>query len=118
MAATLVDLVVSSLRVMKLAVNWRRPVRSAVVAVRLRTSSDLLLAMVVELVGLVPGSVVVELIRATSTIYVHVLDVRDDRHLDEARAGVRQVEERVIRAFGTDEEYAALGADAPPERSS
>ncbi len=116
--ATLADLVVSSIRVMVLAVNWRHPVRSAVVAVRLRTSSDLLIAMIVEIVGLVPGSVVVELIRSTSTIYVHVLDVRDDRHLDEARVGVRMVEERVIRAFGTDEEYAALAAGGHPEGAS
>lgn len=109
---TLLDLVESSWRVAVLAVAWRRPVRSAIVRVRLRTNSDLLIAMIVELVGLVPGSVVVEQTRAPSQVFVHVLDVRDRSHLDEAYAIVRTVEERVIRAFGTDEELAALGA--PP----
>lgn len=111
-AATLVDLVVSSWQVAMLAVAWRRPVRSAIVRVRLRTTSDLLIAMIVELVGLVPGSVVVEQMRAPTRIFVHVLDVRDRSQLDAAYATVRTVEERVIRAFGTDEEVAALSA--PP----
>lgn len=107
-AATLLDLVVSSWQVAVLAVSWRRPVRSAIVRVRLRTTSDLLIAMIVELIGLVPGSVVVEQMRAPTRVFVHVLDVRDRSHLDEAYATVRTVEERVIRAFGTDEEIAAL----------
>ncbi|QGF24978.1 Na+/H+ antiporter subunit E [Raineyella fluvialis] len=105
---TLVDLTVSSWRVAVLALAWRRPVRSAIVGVRLRTNSDLLIAMIVELIGLVPGSVVVEQMRVPAEVFVHVLDVRDGAHLEEAYASVRTVEERVIRAFGTDEEVAAL----------
>ncbi len=116
-ATTLLDLFVSSWRVAVLAMAWRRPVRSAIVRVRLRTNSDLLVAMIVELVGLVPGSVVVEQMRAPTRIFVHVLDVRDRSHLDEAYAVVRTVEERVIRAFGTDEEVAALARPVPGSRS-
>lgn len=107
--ATLVDLVISSLRVAALAVNWRRRVTSAIVGVKLRTTSDLLVAVIVELIGLVPGSVVVEQFRTSSKVYVHVLDVPDVAHLTEAYTMVRTVEERVIRAFGTDEEVALLG---------
>ena len=124
-AATLVDLVVSSTRVALLAIDWRRPVKSAIIGVKLNTTSDLLVAMIVELVGLVPGSVVVEQVRASSRMYVHVLDVRDDSQLEEAYAKVRAVERRVLRAFGSDEEVALLdqprpataGAPQPQEES-
>lgn len=108
LAVTTADLVVSSTRVALLAADWRRPVRSAVVGVRLRTNSDLLIAMIIQLIGLVPGSVVVEHIRTSSRLYVHVLDVRDASSVDEAREMVRTVERRVLRAFGTDDEVAAL----------
>ncbi|SDB88115.1 multicomponent Na+:H+ antiporter subunit E [Raineyella antarctica] len=112
-AATLVELVISSTRVALLAINWRKPVSSAIVGVRLRTTSDLLVAMIVELIGLVPGSVVVEQVRASSRVYVHVLDVSDPERLSEAYAVVRAVEERVIRAFGTDDEVALLDRPVP-----
>lgn len=113
-AVTLVDLVISSVRVALLAIDWRRPVRNAIVGVRLRTTSDLLVAMIIELIGLVPGSVVVEHVRTTSRIYVHVLDVHHSR-LQEAYEMVRAVERNVIRAFGTDEEISLLDQPWPED---
>lgn len=114
-AVTTADLVVSSFRIAALAADWRRPVRSAVLGVRLRTNSDLLVAMIIQLIGLVPGSVVVEHVRTSSRLYVHVLDVRDTSQLGEARERVRDVERRVLRAFGTDEELAMLDQPLPDD---
>lgn len=108
---TLYDLVKSSIWVAGLALNLRKTVRSAIVTVDLRTSSDLLIAMIVELVGLVPGSVVIQVDRATSTLHVHILDVDSVDELPEAYEGVRIVERRVIRAFGSDEELAAIAGE-------
>lgn len=113
-AAVLVDLVISSVRVALLAIDWRRPVRNAIIGVRLRTTSDLLVAMIIELIGLVPGSVVVEHVRTTSRVYVHVLDVHDSQ-LQEAYEQVRAVERLVIRAFGTDAEIAQLDQPWPED---
>lgn len=112
-AVTLTDLVISSTRVALMAIDWRRPVKSAIIGVKLRTTSDLLVAMIVELVGLLPGSVVVEQVRASSRLYVHVLDVRDASQLEEATAKVRAVERRVLRAFGSDEDLALLARPVP-----
>lgn len=112
---TTADLVVSSFRIAVLAADWRRPVRSAVLGVRLRTNSDLLVAMIIQLIGLVPGSVVVEHVRTSSRLYVHVLDVRDPSQLGEARERVRDVERRVLRAFGTDDELASLDRPLPDD---
>jgi len=112
---TVINLVVSSTQVAALAVSWRRPVKSAIVGVKLRTNSDLLVAMIVELIGLVPGSVVIEQMRTSSRVYVHVLDVKDGSELEGAYAMVRGVEERVIRAFGTDKEVALVNQGPPRE---
>lgn len=108
-----VDLVVSSVRVVALSFARHTP-RSAIIGVRLRTRSDLILTMTSELVSLVPGSLVVEVRRAESTLYIHALDTVDPDRLRQAEQDVLDAEERVLRAFGTDEDVAALDAQAGP----
>ncbi|SDU82983.1 multisubunit sodium/proton antiporter, MrpE subunit [Microlunatus sagamiharensis] len=105
------DLVVSSVRVVALSFARRTP-RSAIIRVRLRTRSDLILTLTTELVSLVPGSLVVEVRRAESTLYIHALDTVDPDKLRRAEQDVLDSEERVLRAFGSDEEIAALDAEA------
>jgi multicomponent Na+:H+ antiporter subunit E len=41
-------------------------------------------------------------------LYLHVMDVRSDADIVSARRKVLQTEERVVRAFGSDAEVAAL----------
>jgi multicomponent Na+:H+ antiporter subunit E len=101
------DLVVASLQVAWLALNGRRP-RSAVIRVRLRSHSDLYLTLTAQLCSLIPGSVVVEAHRHDGVLYVHLLDVADG-DLAVAHADVLAIEERVLRALGSDEELAAAG---------
>jgi multicomponent Na+:H+ antiporter subunit E len=104
------DLVVSSVRVVALSFARHTP-QSAIVRVRLRSRSDLILTMTSELVSLVPGSLVVEVRRAESTLYIHALDTTDPEKLRRAAQDVLDSEERVLRAFGTDEDVAALDAE-------
>lgn len=98
-----VDLVRSSIGIVALAFSRRTP-RGAIIRVRLRSRSDLVLTLTSELVSLVPGSMVVEVRRADSTLYVHVLDTVDPASLERAAQDVLDSEARVLRVLGTDEE--------------
>lgn len=89
----------------------RRPHRAAVLAVPLRCRSDLMLTATAVAVSNVPGGSVVEVRRATATVFVHVLDADDPAALDAAKRSVWRMEELTVRAFGTREEIARVAAD-------
>ncbi|WP_404392105.1 Na+/H+ antiporter subunit E [Humibacillus xanthopallidus] len=103
----LVDLVAASWQVLRLALGRRRP-RNAVIEVQLRSRSDFYLTLTAELVALVPGSVVVDARRSTSVLYLHLLDIEREGAIEHQRRHVLDVEERVVRAFGSDDEIARL----------
>jgi multicomponent Na+:H+ antiporter subunit E len=103
----LLDVVRSSVRVVALAFSRRTP-RSAIIRVQLRSRSDLITTITAELVSLVPGSIVLEVRRADSTLYLHVLDTVDPAGLEQAARDVLDAEARALRAFGTDEEVRNL----------
>jgi len=107
-----VDVMVASFQVGVLAFRPRPPM-SAVIGVRLRSSSDLYLTLTAELCSLVPGSIVVEAHRLTGTLYLHVLDVNDAEEIERARQRVLDQEERVLRAFASDAQLAAAGLGSP-----
>ena len=83
--------------------------RSAIITVQLRTDSDLLLTILTESLTLVPGSMVIDLDREHRTMSLHILHVSDGRDVERQRAAVLAEEERVVRAFGSPDEIAALG---------
>lgn len=96
------DVVLASLQVAWITVVPPRPLRNAIVRVPLRSESDFVQVVVAELLSLVPGSVVVEAHRASHTLYLHVIDVRDERDVDRFRERVWAQERRVVRAFGAE----------------
>lgn len=99
LARFLRDAVVASFQVAWLTLQfWRRP-RSAVIGVRLRSDSDLVLTLVAELSTLVPGTLAVEARRHTHTVYLHVLDLGDDTVEDFRERALAQ-EDRVLEALG------------------
>jgi multicomponent Na+:H+ antiporter subunit E len=85
---------------------------SAIIRVQMRTDSDLLLTIVAESLTLVPGSLVIDMDREARTLALHILHVRDLDDVERRRAAVLAEEERVVRAFGSPDEIAAL-AHAP-----
>jgi multicomponent Na+:H+ antiporter subunit E len=90
----------------------------AIIRVQMRTDSDLLLTIVAESLTLVPGSVVIDMDRERRTLSLHILHVRDLDDVERRRAAVLAEEERVVRAFGSPDEIAALAhapGDAPAE---
>lgn len=108
------DVVVASVQVAVLALSPRRVPRGAVIRVRLRSHSDVVLTMTAELASLVPGSIIVEAHRLTGTLYVHVLDVETAGGLEAARRHVLEQEQRILYALATDDEL--VDAGLPPAR--
>jgi multicomponent Na+:H+ antiporter subunit E len=100
------DLVQASMQVTALALRFGHEPRNAVIQVDLRSRSDLYLTITAELVTLVPGSVVIEVRRSTSTLFIHVLGVRDDADVEGARSAALAVEERVVLALASETELA------------
>jgi len=82
--------------------------RSAIITVQLRTDSDLLLTILTESLTLVPGSMVIDLDREDRMIALHILHVRDQSDVERQREAVLAEEDRVVRAFGSPDEIAAL----------
>jgi len=105
-----VQLVTASLQVAVLTLRPRLALRSAVVAVPVRGASDGLLTLLANAISLTPGTITVEVDRATSTLFVHALDVGDGpAGVDRVRDDVRTLERLAVRAVGSPAARAALG---------
>ncbi|QCP00264.1 Na+/H+ antiporter subunit E [Arthrobacter sp. 24S4-2] len=100
--------VAASLQVLYLAVARGPKVTNAVVAVQLRSHSDLMVTATGHVISLIPGSLVVEVDRSTSTLYIHGLNVRNGEDIVSLRKEVRDTEAGLIRIMGTKDELAAL----------
>ena len=109
----LVDAVLASVEVLRLAFRFGTVPRSSIIRVQLRSRSDLYLTLTAELVSLVPGTIVLEVHRATSTLYLHVLGAQDEATIAETIQAVLDAEARVLRTFGSAAEVAALEAGRP-----
>jgi multicomponent Na+:H+ antiporter subunit E len=104
-----VDMVVSSWRLSRYVLGIRPPL-CAVLAVRMRSPSDLMLTATSVAVAAVPGSNVLDVHRASGTLYVHVMGAAEDAERERARYEVLRLEDRVVRAFGSRADIAALDA--------
>ncbi len=85
----LVDLVLSCLQVIRAAVLTGPRTRSAIIAVHVPCTSDLVLAAVCNRISAVPGTLVVDIDRAADLLYVHVLDVPTPADVPARRAQVQ-----------------------------
>jgi multicomponent Na+:H+ antiporter subunit E len=105
----LVELVVSGAQVAWRAIGPGGVRQGAIVRVQLRADSDVLLTVVAETLSLVPGSLVLDLDRESRLIAVHLLHVDDLADVERQKADVLATEERIVRAFGSADDIAALG---------
>ncbi|MGI8459536.1 MAG: Na+/H+ antiporter subunit E [Propionibacteriaceae bacterium] len=109
----LVDITVASLSVVALVFRFGTIPQSSIIRVQLRSRSEVYLAQTAELVSLVPGTIVLESRRSRSILYLHVLNQTEPAELATTAQLVLDAEERVLRAFGSDAEIAALDAGRP-----
>ncbi len=80
----------------------------------LRSHSDLLVTATGHVISLIPGSLVVEVDRSTSTLYIHGINVRDAQDVARLRKEVRDTEAGLIRIMGSKEELSALNQEEKP----
>ncbi|HAG58370.1 MAG TPA: Na+/H+ antiporter subunit E [Arthrobacter bacterium] len=102
----------ASVEVMYLAAVRGPRVISAVVAVPLRSHQDLMVTATGHVISLIPGSLVVEVDRSTSTLYLHALNISSPEEVENLRKEVRSIEAGLIRIMGTREELEAIRQEA------
>lgn len=98
----------ASIEVMYLAAVRGPKVINAVVAVPLRSHQDLIVTAVGHVISLIPGSLVVEVDRSTSTLYLHALNISTADDVENLRREVRSIEAGLIRIMGSREELEAV----------
>lgn len=94
------DMARSSLQVAGQSIRPGPPIRSAVVEVRLRSTSEFVVAMMIETLSLIPGSVVIDARPDEGLLYAHVLGADDDAAVADFRAGVERWESLLVAALG------------------
>lgn len=105
----LTEVVVASFQVAWLTVRPAPPPKNSVVAVHLRTRSDVIMLLVAIVLSLIPGSIVVEVDRPRSILYLHVLNTADHAAVERFRAKALWVEERLVRAIGSRDDLRRVG---------
>lgn len=93
--------VTASISVAFKAFKPRAPGAGSVVAVQLHTRSDLLITVISQVSGLIPGSLVVEADRARSIIYLHGLDCSNDAAVERVRHDAHRIEYFLIGTMGS-----------------
>ena len=101
-------LALASVQVAWLAIKPGPPPRTAIIAAKLRTRSDFVLTLVALTISLIPGSLVVEVDRFGSTLYLHVLNTPTGKEISQMRSQTLRIEELLLRAVGSREEVEAL----------
>jgi multicomponent Na+:H+ antiporter subunit E len=99
------QLVLSSVQVAWLAVKPGPPLLSAVLRVRLAIKSDLVLALAVNIMSLIPGSIVLEVDQERRLVYVHVIDVGNEKAVARFYRQVEQIERLLVAAFERDADW-------------
>lgn len=92
-------LVVSSTQVAWLAVRPGPPPPTAVLRAHLAVKSDLVLALTVNALNLIPGGIVVEIDQTRRLIYVHVLDASSEKAVQRFYHQVAVIERLMIATF-------------------
>ncbi len=99
------QLVLSSVQVAWLAIKPGPPPLTAVLRARLAIKSDLVLALAVNIVTLIPGSMVLEVDQERRLIYVHVIDVGSEKSVARFYRQVEQIERLLVAAFERDADW-------------
>lgn len=101
LARFLLDVVVASFQVAGQAFRPRGVRSNAVIAVDLVTASDFITTLTAIAISLIPGSLVLEVDRDRSILYLHAIGVEDLAAADRVREKVLSVERAIVRAVGS-----------------
>lgn len=92
-------LVLSSAQVAWLAIKPGPPPRSAVLRAHLALKSDLVLALTVNVLNLIPGGIVLEIDQTRRMIYVHVIDAGSAKSVQRFYRQVADLQRLMIASF-------------------
>jgi multicomponent Na+:H+ antiporter subunit E len=92
-------LVLSSVQVALLAIKPGPSPRSAVLRAQLAIKSDLVLALMVNTLNLIPGGIVLEIDQARRMVYVHVIDAGSEKSVQRFYRQVADLERLMIASF-------------------
>jgi multicomponent Na+:H+ antiporter subunit E len=98
-------LVLSSVQVAFLAIKPGPPPLSAVLRAHLAVKSDLVLALAVNIFNLIPGSIVLEIDQSRRMLYMHVIDVGNEKSVERFYRQVSQVERLLVRTFEREKDW-------------
>ena len=98
-------LVLSSVQVAWLAIKPGPPPQTAVLRAHLAIKSDLILALAVNVINLIPGSIVLEIDQTRRLIYVHVIDVGSEASVQRFYRQIADVERLMIASFERDADW-------------
>ncbi|QCU77279.1 Na+/H+ antiporter subunit E [Citricoccus sp. SGAir0253] len=107
----LVHVVTASASVAWDAITKGPRIANSVVAVPLRSHDDLVVTLTGHALALVPGSLVIDVDRPSSTLFLHVLDARDEADVESFRAEALATEAAIIRAIGSRADLALVEED-------
>ena len=108
MATQLKELAVASLQLATVAFRPRVQLRPGVVRVELRSNNDLYQVGLAQLISIVPGTLVVEVVRRPRLLYLHVFDLPDDAAIEAERNQALSLERRLVEAIGSAAEIEAV----------
>lgn len=109
------DLVVSTAEIAWYVVRPSGPPCSSVIAVTLRSRSDLFLTLTGVLATLIPGSVLVEAQRSTGTLFFHGMGVTNQDEAAHMRKRILAQERMALRAFASKRFIEGAGIDFAAE---
>lgn len=98
----------ASLVVAREVVTRQDSIHTGIVEVPLVGASDGMVTLVSNAIGMIPGTITLEVEADPPTLFVHVLHLHD---VDSVRAEIHRLEELAIRAFGSPDAVAGLAAD-------
>lgn len=98
-------MVLSSLQVAWWAIRPGPPPLSAVLRAQISVKSDLVMALLLNTLTIIPGSVVLEIDQERRLAYVHVLDVGSPKAVASFYTQLRQLEKLFIAAFERDVDW-------------
>ena len=99
------QLVLSSVQVAWLAIKPGPPPTSAVLRAHMAIKSDLVLALAVNILTVIPGSMVLEVEQERRLLYVHVIDVGNEKAVARFYRQVEQMERLLVATFERDADW-------------
>lgn len=95
----------SSLQIAWLALRPGPPPVTGVLRYQLGIKSDLVLTLCIDVVNLIPGTMVLEIDQVRRIVYVHVLDMGSQKAVSQFYRTVAQLERLFIEAFERDSDW-------------